>query len=122
MSEIRTITCIGCPMGCELIVEVDKEKILKIEGYACNIGKDYAQKEITNPLRMITTVIPVIGGDEIMVSVKTSKPIPKPSIQDCVKSLKGYRVEAPISVGDILVKNVCGLGVDLVATKEVKKK
>lgn len=109
-------------MGCELIVKIENEKIINIEGYACKIGLEYAEKEITNPLRMITTVLPVIGGEEIMVSVKTSKPIPKPNIHDCMKSLKGYKVQAPISIGDVLVHNVCGLGVDLVATKEVKKK
>lgn len=121
MSEIRTLTCIGCPMGCELIVEIENGEFKSIQGHACNIGIEYSKKEITNPLRMITSILPVTGGDELMVSVKTSQPIPKGSIKDCMFALKGIHILAPIKVGDILIENICGLGVNIIATKEVHK-
>lgn len=122
MSEHRTLTCIGCPMGCELQVEIENKEVVKVSGNQCNIGVTYAKKEVIAPTRIITTVLPVINGKELMVSVKTSKDIPKELIFSCVKSLKGYHVEAPIHIGDVLLKGVCGTDVDIIATKEVLKK
>lgn len=122
MSEHKTLTCIGCPMGCELSIELENNEIKTITGYSCKIGIEYAKKEISNPTRIVTTVLPVINGKELMVSVKTSKDIPKNMISSCMKELKGYHVEAPIAIGDVLLKGICGSDVDIIATKEVLKK
>lgn len=118
----RMLTCIGCPLGCEIEVTLDENGIQQITGYSCKIGIEYARKEVTNPTRIITSVLPVLNGEEPMVSVKTSHDIPKANIHDCMEKLKGIHVEAPIEIGDILVKNICGLGADIIATKAVKRK
>lgn len=120
--EKRTLTCIGCPLGCEIEVTLDEFGIQQITGNSCKIGIDYATKEVTHPTRIITSVLPVLNGEEAMVSVKTSHDIPKANIRDCMEKLKGITVEAPIEIGDILVKNICNLGADIIATKAVKKK
>lgn len=117
----KTLTCIGCPLGCEIEVTFDDSGIQSITGYSCKIGVEYAKKEITNPTRIITSILPVLHGSESMVSVKTSKDLPKDRIFDCMEKLKGVHFEAPIHIGDILVKNICNLGVDIIATKEVKR-
>ncbi len=122
MSEYKTLTCIGCPMGCELHVEIENNEVISVTGHSCNIGVQYARKEVINPTRIVTTVLPVINGKELMVSVKTSKDIPKDMIFACVKALKGYHVEAPVHIGDVLLKSVCGTDIDIIATKEVLKK
>ena len=111
----RELTCIGCPMGCPLIGEV-----ISVTGNTCKRGDVYARKEVTNPTRIVTSTVRVSGGDADMVSVKTKEDIPKGKIFECVKALKSVEVPAPVHIGDVLVKDVAGTGVDIVATKNVE--
>ena len=117
--EKRELICIGCPMGCPLTVELENGEIKTITGYTCKKGEPYARKEVTNPTRIVTNTVRVEGGRADMVSVKTREDIPKDKIFQCVKALKGVTVKAPIRIGDVVVADVAGTGVDIVATKEV---
>lgn len=117
--EKRELICIGCPMGCPLTVELENGEIQTITGYTCRKGEIYARKEVTNPTRIVTSTVRVEGGRADMVSVKTREDIPKDKIFQCVKALKGVTVKAPIHIGDVVVADVAGTGVDIVATKEV---
>lgn len=117
--EKRELICIGCPMGCPLTVELENGEIQTITGYTCRKGEIYARKEVTNPTRIVTSTVRVEGGRADMVSVKTREDIPKDKIFQCVKALKGVTVKAPIRIGDVVVADVAGTGVDIVATKEV---
>ena len=117
--ERRELICIGCPMGCPLTVELENGEIQTITGYTCRKGEIYARKEVTNPTRIVTSTVRVEGGRADMVSVKTREDIPKDKIFQCVKALKGVTVKAPIHIGDVIVADVAGTGVDIVATKEV---
>ena len=89
--EIRNLTCISCPMGCQITVEMDGKEVMSVTGNTCKRGDVYARKEVTNPTRIVTSTVKVIGGKADMVSVKTKEDIPKGKIFDCVKSLKGER-------------------------------
>ena len=111
----RELTCIGCPMGCPLIVTMEAGEVISVTGNTCKRGDVYARKEVTNPTRIVTS-----GGDADMVSVKTKEDIPKGKIFECVKALKSVEVPAPVHIGDVLVKDVAGTGVDIVATKNVE--
>lgn len=116
--EIKELTCIGCPMGCTLHVELEKDKVLLVSGNSCPKGDLYARKEVVHPMRIVTTVLPVDGSRlEKMISVKTSREIPKEKVLACVRSLKGIRVQAPIRIGDVIVRNILDTGADIVATK-----
>ena len=117
--EKRELICIGCPMGCPLTVELENGEIKTITGYTCKKGETYARKEVANPTRIVTSTVRVEGGRADMVSVKTREDIPKDKIFQCVKALKGVTVKAPIRIGDVVVADVAGTGVDIVATKEV---
>lgn len=118
----RELICIGCPVGCPLEVELDNGVVTKVSGNTCKIGETYAQKECTNPTRIVTSSVAVEGGVEVMVSVKTERDIPKEKIFECVKCLKNVVVKAPVHIGDIVVKDIAGTGVNIIATKEVSKK
>jgi CxxC motif-containing protein len=120
--SIRELTCIGCPVGCALEVELDGDKVIKVSGNACKIGENYGKKECTNPTRVVTSSVLVSGGDITILPVKTESDIPKGMIYDCVKALKSVIVKAPILIGDVVLKNVLGTGVDIIATKNVKEK
>ncbi len=117
--ETRKLTCIGCPMGCQLTVTIDNGAVVEVTGNTCKRGDDYARKEVTNPTRIVTSTVPVKGGRIAMVSCKTKNDIPKDKIFDCMKAIDGVEVTAPVHIGDVIVKDVCGTGVDVIATKEV---
>ncbi len=117
--EQRQLTCIGCPMGCPITVTMDKGAILSIEGFTCKRGETYARKEVTNPTRIVTSTVRVAGGEAPVVSVKTAQDIPKGEIFPCAEALRQVVVSAPVAIGDVVLRNVAGTGVDVVATKAV---
>ena len=76
---IRELTCIGCPMGCQITAEVKDGDVVSISGQSCNIGKKYANEELTHPTRMVTSLMETVGS-KMPLSVKTSRPIAKEKI------------------------------------------
>ncbi|MGM9557917.1 MAG: DUF1667 domain-containing protein [Oscillospiraceae bacterium] len=117
----RVLTCIGCPLGCQITVELHGAQIISVTGNTCRRGSEYARKEVTNPTRIVTSSVPVTGscGQTAMVSCKTEHDIPKSKVFDVIAGLKTVRVQAPVKIGDVLLKNVAGTGVDVIATKNV---
>ena len=116
------LTCIGCPLGCPLEVEIGKDNILSVSGNTCKNGDKYARKELTNPTRIVTTTVRVIGGMLPVVSVKTSADIPKSKMFACVKALQEVEIPAPVAIGQVVLSNAAGTGVDVIATKAVPKR
>jgi len=118
----KELICINCPIGCMLEVEMDETGIHSIRGNQCKRGELYAQKELTNPRRTVTSIVPVLDGVEPMVSVKTASDIPKDNILDVMKALKTLVVTAPVSVGQVVLENVADTNVCVIATKSVDKR
>jgi CxxC motif-containing protein len=119
MMEKRELTCINCPMGCTLSVEIERNEVIKVTGHTCPKGETYAHKEITSPTRIVTSTIPVRNGSLPVVSVKTSCDIPKNKIRDCITALRGISVTAPVHIGDIILSDVAGTGSSIIATKNI---
>lgn len=117
--EIKKLTCINCPVGCSLKVELDGENVICVSGNTCRRGEIYARKEVTNPTRIVTSTVKVVNGTSGTVSVKTKEDIPKEKIFACVQALRGIEVQAPVHIGDVILENVTGTGVDIVATRNV---
>ena len=116
----QKLTCIGCPLGCSISVSLsDNGEVSGITGNTCKKGEEYARKEVTNPSRVVTSIVKINNGDVNMVSVKTAEDIPKGKIFDCMEALKKVTVTAPVQIGEVIIKNVCGTGVDVIATKKV---
>ena len=113
----RELNCIGCPMGCPVTVEMDGREIVSVSGNTCPRGDAYARKEVTNPTRIVTSTVKVEGGLVEMISVKTKEDIPKDKIFDCMRALKGITVKAPVHIGDVILADAAGTGVDVVATR-----
>ena len=118
--ETRNLTCIGCPLGCSLSVQIENEQVVSVSGNTCPRGDAYARKEVTNPTRIVTSTVRVAGPNGGMVSCKTQEDIPKNMIFDVVNALKDVEVNPPVRIGDVLVENVAGTGVNVVATKNMK--
>lgn len=85
----RELTCIGCPIGCQLLVKINKDKVVEVTGNTCKNGKEYGEKECTNPTRIVTSSVYVEGGEIDVLPVKTERDIPKDRVFDCIKLLKG---------------------------------
>lgn len=117
--DIRNLTCIGCPLGCPLQVTLSDGGVVSVTGHTCKRGEDYAKKEVTHPTRIVTSTVCVRGGEIPMVSVKTQNDIPKEKIMDIMKCINALNIDAPVHVGDVLLTDIAGTGVNLVATKEV---
>ena len=117
--EKVNLVCIGCPLGCPLTVEMDGKEVVSVSGHTCKNGEKYARKELTNPTRIVTSTVRVTGGKLGMASVKTVSDIPKGAIFNCVKALRDIDVPAPVTIGQVIISDVAGTGVDIVATKNV---
>ena len=112
------ITCINCPVGCRLDVTLENGQVVSVTGNTCKRGEIYARQECVDPQRMVTAVIPV-AGSAVPLSVKTRTPIPKKRIADCMRALSEVRIAAPVAAGSVVLADVCGTGVDVIATKSV---
>lgn len=121
MKEINLV-CIGCPLGCPLVVEMESGAVVRVRGNTCPRGDAYARKEVTHPTRVVTSTVRVRGGTLAMVSCKTRTDVPKDKIFDVMRALKEVEVDAPVQIGEVLLADAAQTGVEVVATKTVEKK
>ena len=117
--EVRVITCIICPIGCKAKVTIENGKISKIEDVECPRGEDYVTREIEAPVRDFFTTVRIKGASIPVLPVRSTQPIPKNKILDCVSELANIVVDAPVEAGDVIVKNLLSLGVDIIATRDL---
>ncbi len=115
----KLLTCIGCPMGCQITVTMENGEVASIKGNTCKKGAEYARDEVTCPTRMVTSVLAVEGAKEPLC-VKTAKFIPKDKMFDCLKEIREAKVSLPVEIGDVVVPNVCGTGIDVIATRHLE--
>lgn len=113
----RNLTCIICPMGCNLSVTLEDGKVLEVSGNSCPRGAEYAKNECTHPVRTVTSTVRSESG--IRVPVKTDRPIPKDHVMDCMSVIRSMTVKTPVKPGDVLLEDLYGSR--LVATAEVSK-
>lgn len=113
----REMICISCPMGCRLTVEYEGDTVQSVTGNTCKRGEVYAQNEIKDPRRVVTSIMRV-KGKRSPVSVRTSGAIPKGSIYDCLLSIKDALAPSDVKSGDVLIPHVAGTEFDVVATRD----
>lgn len=119
MKETRELTCIGCPMGCALHVEMENGAVVSVAGNTCPHGQSYAEKECVRPERTVTSTVPVMGGAFRMAPVRTAKDIPEDLIFAAMKQIHSVKLNAPVKAGTVIIANVAGSGVDLIATRTI---
>ncbi|WP_461864568.1 DUF1667 domain-containing protein [Thermococcus sp.] len=119
MSEVYEFLCIRCPKGCRLRVVVDGDDIA-VTGYECLEGKKYGEEEVRNPKRMVTSTVRILGAKYPRLPVRTAEPVPKDRILDVIAALRGVVVRAPVRRGQVIVENVAGTGVDVIAERDME--
>ena len=101
----RKLTCIECPIGCEIDVELENEKVVSLTGNCCPRGKVYAEAEVVCPKRVVTSTVRAENGE--MIPVKTDRPVRKDAIFEVMKKINAITCKMPVALGDILVENIC---------------
>ncbi len=118
--ETRDINLYRLSFGMRSHVTLNGKEVAEVNGNTCKKGDIYARKEVTNPTRIVTTTVRVSGGAAPMINVKTQSDIPKDKIFECVAALKGVTIQAPVAIGDVVLENVAGTGVNIVAAGAVE--
>jgi CxxC motif-containing protein len=123
MSETRSMVCIGCPIGCPLVLTHEEREVVEVRGNECDRGAKYARQEFTDPRRALSTTVAIAGARWPRMPVKVTKPIPKGRVRDAAKLIHALRVEAPVERGRVLVKDLLGEpGVDVVACRGMARR
>ncbi len=120
--EKKELTCIVCPMSCHLEVTLDDNgEIVSVTGNTCKRGDKYARTELTSPVRMLTSTVKLEGGLYKRLPVITSDNIPKGSMAEVMEAISKVEIVAPVKINDIIIEDVCGLGVNIIASRSMEK-
>ncbi len=111
-----TVTCITCPVGCLIAVDGDGTTVTSMEGAACKRGERYAAAEYAHPERILTSLVKVEGAGVPLAPIRSRKPVPKDMLFPCMAVIRAVVLPAPVHAGDVVIADICGTGVDMVAT------
>ena len=115
--EKKHLTCVTCPVGCEVDVEVRGGSIVSMKGNKCDKVKEFVLQELKEPMRVLTTTVRIKGAKWAMLPVRTDKTIPKRLFAQAIKELASIDLQAPMHMADEIVKDVAGSGANIVATR-----
>jgi len=114
----RELTCIVCPIGCQLSVTLESGVVTEVTGNTCPRGKQYAIDECTHPVRTVTTTARTSDGG--VIPVKTDRPIPKELMFECMQAIDSAIVSLPAHIGDIVIENLLETGANIIVTANME--
>ncbi len=114
------LICISCPRGCPMEAELIGTEV-RVSGNSCPRGEAYARNELLDPKRILTTTVGIESEKYHRLPVISSSPLPKGKIMDAMRALKGVSVKTPVHMGDIIIRDILGLKVDIIASKSIEK-
>jgi CxxC motif-containing protein len=120
----REFTCVVCPNGCTIVVDVDDDEtpvVTRVQGNVCRRGESWARQEVENPMRTIASSVPVDKGDFPLVSVRTNRPVPLAKIREVMEEIGKVSLSAPVEIGDVIVPSPAGCDTEVVATRRIRK-
>lgn len=119
MSEVNII-CVGCPVGCiATLATSDEGKLVTITGCKCKAGQKYVVKEYKNPVRVFTGTIVTKDSARPLLPVRTAAPILKSKLLPGMRVLAKTRIKPPVKIGDVVISNLLGTRVSVVATSDL---
>ena len=110
----RELTCIVCPKGCTLRVELEGKEVISVSGHTCRRGEEYAKAECIAPMRTLTTTAPLAEGG--VIPVKTDRAVPKELLFSCMQEVNALRVPSGLPLGSVVLENILGTGANVVLT------
>ncbi|MBQ7155250.1 MAG: DUF1667 domain-containing protein [Synergistaceae bacterium] len=116
----RKFICVSCPLGCGLTVTLDDAgEVTKVEGNTCPRGASYARSEVKDPRRVFASTVRVNGGKLPVCPIRSKTPAPRGKLSEIARAVAELNVEAPVKIGQVLIHNVCGTDVDIVASRDL---
>ena len=122
MSQTSHYLCINCPLGCRLEVVSDGPDVVEVRGNACKRGDAFARQEHTDPRRFVTTTVAIDGAAWPRLPVASSEAVPKEAVLDVCRALHQLRLAAPVRLGDVVLADAAGTGVDIVSTRDLERR
>jgi CxxC motif-containing protein len=117
----KKLICVSCPVGCEITVKTEGDRVVEITGNRCPRGETYARQETIAPMRVLPTSVKVRNGKWPLVSVKTDRPVSKHLIAEIMELVQALAVEAPVDIGQVIAEDLLGTDANLVATRNVQR-
>jgi CxxC motif-containing protein len=121
VSETSHYLCVGCPLGCRLEVDSVGDDIVEVRGHSCKRGEVFARQEHVDPRRFVTTTVAIRGAAWPRLPVATNDQVPKPLMRDVCRALHELRLEAPVALGEVVLADALGTGIDVVATRSLER-
>lgn len=115
----KEFVCIACPNSCKLTVWEENGEII-VDGASCKRGEEHGRNEYTDPKRMLTATVAISGSLHPRLAVISSGEVPKDKITACLEELYSVKLKAPVAKGDVVLQDICGTGVDIVASRSMK--
>lgn len=125
--ETLQFNCTTCPSECLLTVEVERDadgavaEVHSVTGNNCPRGDKFAHQELTCPMRVLTTTVAVSGGEETLLPIRTAEAIPLALHAHAMDLIRDLVVNAPIRIGDVVLEDLLGTSIDLVASMDIDR-
>ena len=119
--EKRHFVCVVCPIGCEIDVVHDGSKIISMEGSKCKKSEEFVSQELIEPMRILTTTVRIRGARWPVIPVRTDKSVPKRLFPRIMGQLRRIKLQAPVSILDVVVRNIVGTGANIIATRTMPR-
>jgi len=120
--EEKNFICTACPMGCKLIVRMEGDGVVKVLGHRCRRGETYGHQEAIAPQRMVASTVKVVGGLHPLLPVYTKGSVPKCRIAEVLAAIREIQVQAPVKATQVIIPNIIGTGVDVIASRDMPEK
>ncbi|MGN0781350.1 MAG: DUF1667 domain-containing protein [Christensenellales bacterium] len=119
--DTKKLTCICCPLGCSIEADMQDGSVVAVRGNGCPNGEKYAHTELTAPVRTLTSTVALVNSKSGMrlAPVRSSEPIPKDKLFDCMKEIANISVSAPVRIGDTVLQNAAGTGISIIITRDI---
>lgn len=119
--DTKKLTCICCPLGCSIEADMQGGSVVAVRGNGCPNGEKYAHTELTAPVRTLTSTVALVNSKSGMrlAPVRSSDPIPKDKLFDCMKEIANISVSAPVRIGDTVLQNAAGTGISIIITRDI---
>lgn len=125
VTETLQFNCTTCPSECHLTVEVERDadgavvEVRSVTGNNCPRGDTFAHQELTCPMRVLTATVAVSGGDGALLPVRTTEAIPLALHTQAMDLIRGLVVEAPIRMGGVVLEDLLGTSINLIASMDI---
>lgn len=116
----KEIICTICPLGCHITVTGEGDGIETIEGFTCKRGEEYGRQEFAHPVRILTSTVKLTGGVQPLLPVRSERPVPRELLFSCMDVIRETEVRVPVRRYDVVVENICGCGINIVASDTVE--